>query len=384
MAVAAPARPQATLIAHHPGKIAAVVVTVALGLVLFPRWTNRRESGDAAGPGGSASVQGDPGLNQAAIGGGPPAGMPAGALPPGGATGPASGPGSGVVAGQVAIDVSTIPNGGAISLDSTPLAEPRVVLSLSDPSPHEIVAQAGCRRAVAEMTAADLASFKGALVMELKPRREDVMVGSEPSGARIFVNGRDAGKVTPSVLAIDGCEERTFGLQHAGFRPWSREYDADDDFEAMVEALKKVPLEAIPAGAFMVKKPHEYELEIYDGDRLIGRAGDTISLPEGKYALTFRNDTVFVKETAQVAVAGGRTVTPLINFPALGTLTVQAQPSNCKVFVDGVYVDVTPVLDMPIASGGHRVKVVFVPNDASQEVAVAVNGGKNARVMVKF
>jgi serine/threonine-protein kinase len=366
-AYAAPARPQPTLIAHHPGKIAAVVVTVALGLVLFPRFTNRRESGNPAGPGLAASGEREPGVSQAAIGGAPPGGT-----------------GSGVVAGQVAIDVSTIPNGGAISLDSTPLAAPRVVLSLGDPNPHEIVAQAGCRQAVAEMTAADLASFKGALVMELKPRREDVMVGSEPSGARVFVNGKDTGKATPSVLAIDGCEERTIGLQHSGFRPWSHTYDSDDDFEAMVEALKKVSLDPIPAGAFMVKKPREYELEIYDGDRLIGKAGDTISLPEGKYPLTFRNDKLFVKETAQVAVAGGRTVTPLINFPALGTLTVQAQPSNCKVFVDGVYVDVTPVLDMPIASGGHRVKVVFVPNDASQEVAVAVDGGKNARVMVKF
>ena len=48
------------------------------------------------------------------------------------------------------------------------------------------------------------------------------------------------------------------------------------------------------------------------------------------------------------------------------------------------YVDVTPVLDRPISAGGHRVKVVFVPNGSTQEVPVAVDGGKNARVVVKF
>ena len=85
-----------------------------------------------------------------------------------------------------------------------------------------------------------------------------------------------------------------------------------------------------------------------------------------------------------MTVEGGKESQPVITFPALGTLTVQAQPSNCKVFVDGVYVDVTPVLELPIASGGHRVKVVFVPNGAEQEQAVAVTGGKNALVTVKF
>ncbi len=75
---------------------------------------------------------------------------------------------------------------------------------------------------------------------------------------------------------------------------------------------------------------------------------------------------------------------PTITFPALGTLTVQAQPSNCKVFVDDRYVDVTPVLELPISAGGHRVKVIFVPNGSTQEVPVSIDGGKNARVVVKF
>src|SRR6185503_12803198 len=285
---------------------------------------------------------------------------------------------------MVAIDVSTIPHGGAISLDATPLAEPRVVLSLSDPKPHNIVAEAGCRRAVAEMTASDLASFKGNLVLELKPRLEEVMVSSEPPGARIRLNNHDTGKMTPAVLAIDGCESRSLVLQREGYRPWTASFDADDDFDAMVDSLKKVKLDPVPSGTILIKKPADYDVEIYAGDRRIGKAGETLALVEGKHALTFRNDKLFVKESAQVAVEGGKAATPLITFPAIGSLTVQAQPSNCKVFVDGVYVDVTPVLNLPIASGGHRVKVVFVPNGAEQEVNVAVSGGKDALVTVKF
>jgi hypothetical protein len=190
--------------------------------------------------------------------------------------------------------------------------------------------------------------------------------------------------MTPAVLAIDGCEERTLALVREGYRPWTASYNADDDFDAMVEALRRVRLDPVPAGTLLVKKPQEYDVEIYAGEKRLGRAGATLTLPEGKHALTFRNDKLFVRENVQVTVEGGRSMTPLITFPGLGSLTVQAQPSNCKVFVDGVYVDVTPVLDLPIASGGHRVKVVFVPNGAQQEVAVAVAGGKKALVTVKF
>jgi len=361
----AAAQPQRTSAAKHSLRIAAAVVLCGLGLIFFPRLVNRHEQ-----PGGRFAEAGgtpeDRGLTAgtttlAAAAGGGPAG-----------------------AGMVAIDVSTIPHGGAISLDSTPLAEPRVVLSLSDKKAHNIVAEAGCRRAVAEMTASDLASFKGNLVLELKPRLEEVMVGSEPPGARIRLNDHDTGKMTPAVLAIDGCESRSLVLQREGYRPWTASYDADDDFDAMVDSLKKVKLDPVPSGTILIKKPADYDVEIYAGDRRIGKAGETLALVEGKHALTFRNDKLFVKESAQVAVEGGRASTPLITFPAIGSLTVQAQPSNCKVFVDGVYVDVTPVLNLPIASGGHRVKVVFVPNGAEQEVNVAVSGGKDALVTVKF
>ncbi|HEU4401568.1 MAG TPA: serine/threonine-protein kinase [Candidatus Polarisedimenticolia bacterium] len=368
-----PARP--TLMAHHPGKIAAVLLTAVLCLVIFPRWANRHEPAASAGRGGVASSPGPGNLSSAALGGSAPA-------PPEATAGGAAG--GGVVAGQVSIEVETIPHGGAVSLDRTPLAEPRVVLSLSDPHPHDIVAQAGCRQAVAEMTAADLASYKGSLVLELRPRREDVMLVSEPPGARIVLNGKDSGKVTPAVVTLDGCEERTIALQHDGYRAWSRHFDSDDDFDAMVQALKKIPLEPIPSGTMLIKKPKEYDVDIYAGDRLLGKAGQSIGLTEGKYALTLRNDKLFVRETLQVQVPGGREVSPLVNLPLLGTLTVQAQPSNCKVYVDGVYVDATPIFELPIASGGHRVKVVFVPNGAAQEVNTSIAGGKNSLVTVKF
>ena len=368
------AAPGPTLIAHHPGKIAALVITLVGAVVVFPRLLNHSEPARGAAETLAAGAAADAGgaVSPAAIGGVPAAAS----APPGAAGAPER--------GQVALDVETIPHGGAITLDALPLAEPRIVLSLADAHAHQIVAQAGCRRAAAEMSAADLASFKGPLVLEMTSRKEEVRIVSNPPGASIVVDGRDTGKTTPAGVVLDACADRAVALQQEGYRPWTRQYDATSDFEAMAAELGAVALDPIPKGTLLVKTLKGYEVDVYAGSERLGKSGQPITLLEGTHALTFRNDGLLVKESASVAVAGGRAVTPLVDFPSLGTLTVQAQPSNCKVFVDGAYFDVTPVLNRSIASGSHRVKVVFVPNGAARDVPVKVEPGKNARVVVKF
>src|SRR6266436_8088519 len=55
---AGPARPpRATLVAHRPVKIAALIVISTLGIVLFPRWVNRQESRLTSGPSGPGGAQ---------------------------------------------------------------------------------------------------------------------------------------------------------------------------------------------------------------------------------------------------------------------------------------------------------------------------------------
>jgi len=356
---------QPALLAHHPFKIAALVVTVAAGLLVFPRGANRSEPpGRLRAPGMDGAAATGP-VRAAGMGAPSPAAIGGGAR-------------------RIAVAVETMPHGGSVFLDEIPLAEPRVVLSLDDPKAHDIRARSGCLEATAEMTAADLASFGGPLVLELHARREVVAIGSEPPGARVLIDGRDTGKSTPVEIELDACEHRTIELRHEGNRPWKREFDPDEGVAALATALATVSLDPIPSGNLLVTRPKGYGVDIYVGERRIGRAGEPIPLPEGKHALILRNDEIFLRERATVNVTGGRTVTPAIALAELGHLTVQAQPSNCKVFVDGVYVDVTPMLDRPIAAGGHRVKVVFVPNGATREVGVSIAAGRTERVVVKF
>ncbi|HYV86838.1 MAG TPA: serine/threonine-protein kinase [Patescibacteria group bacterium] len=369
---AAPPVPS-TLIAHHPVKLAAVVVTLVAGLVVFPRWVDRAERLQSHRH--SAAFE-----RGAALAGGATQGAPA-------ETASVAGTGSqdpADPAARVSVDVETRPRGGSVLLDDIPLATPRVVLARSDTNTHAIRARSGCLEAATETTAAELATHTGPITLDLKPRKETVAVGSDPAGARVRLNGRDIGKPTPVSIEMDTCEERKVELALDGRRPWSQTFAVGQGGEDVTRALQSVALQPIPTGTVTIPKPKGYSVEVYAGDRRVGRAGEPISLLEGRHTLTLRNDKLFVRETTQVSVVGDRGASPEIVFPPLGALTVQAQPSNCKVYVDGDFVDVTPVLDLPIAAGAHRVKILFVPNGATRDLNVSIGAGKTERVVVKF
>lgn len=54
--------------------------------------------------------------------------------------------------------------------------------------------------------------------------KREVLVTSEPPGARVFVDGTDTGRTTPTVLTIGGSfgHDHTIGLERQGFRPATR------------------------------------------------------------------------------------------------------------------------------------------------------------------
>ncbi|HZN02477.1 MAG TPA: serine/threonine-protein kinase, partial [Candidatus Polarisedimenticolia bacterium] len=338
--------PQPTLLAHHPVKILALGLTVVLGIALFPRWANRSERRSARQSAGAVQLP-EAGPAQAAGVGGVPAAAAA----------------SG---GRISVDVETKPAGGSVFLDDIPLAEPKVVLALSDPTTHAIRARSGCLEGTAEKSAADLAALHGPLVLELRERREVVAIGSEPPGARIRIDGRDTGKTTPVEIEMDACRERTVDLRLDGHRRWTRTFTAGEDVEAVAGALSAVALEPIPRGTVALPRPKGWSGDVFLGNARVGGAGEPIALDEGTYTLVVRNDKVFARTSVPVTVRANETTRPAVALPGLGSLTVQAQPSNCKVYVDGTYVDVTPVLDLPIAAGAHDIKVVFVPTGAAK------------------
>jgi hypothetical protein len=108
-----------------------------------------------------------------------------------------------------------------------------------------------------------------------------------------------------------------------------------------------------------------------------GQSEARVSLPAGRQTLTLQAATYFLRQDVPVEVRGGEV--SAVQAPALGRLNVRAQPDNCQVFIDGVFVDYPPILDRAVSAGSHTVGFKW-PDGVRQQEAVQVPRGGPAYV----
>ncbi len=106
--------------------------------------------------------------------------------------------------------------------------------------------------------------------------------------------------------------------------------------------------------------------------------GNPIELPAGTYNLTIRaRKGAFIRTTRKVEIVSGETAT--IAEPAMGSLTVTAQPSACRVSIDGEFVDETPIRDLPVQAGNHVIQFNWKTGERLNK-NVSVSAGQNGKI----
>jgi hypothetical protein len=179
-----------------------------------------------------------------------------------------------------------------------------------------------------------------------------LMVRSEPSGARVSVDGRLLG-VTPLDINDLSLGRHTV-LIEADQGSVRRTVSITADRPTLVN-------ESIYAGFLKIFAP--FELQITSGDRAI-RLDDQnqVMLPPGSHQLRLENAALGYRETHRVDVNPGQTSTLSI-VPPPSSLTVTANVP-AVVSVDGEQVGVTPLTDHPIALGTRD---ILVRSESGQE-----------------
>jgi len=138
------------------------------------------------------------------------------------------------------------------------------------------------------------------------------------------------------------------------------------------------PAPALPEGRVDVAST--YPVDVFWRGKLVarGQASPQISLPAGRQVLTLvageyavrTNITVDVRSRAATSVAA----------PPLGRIHIRANPDNCRVFLDGTFLDFPPILDKPLSVGPHAVEFRW-PDGARRVETVEVSRGAPAYVM---
>ncbi len=265
----------------------------------------------------------------------------------------------------VSIRVDTEPGGGRIYVDDREVTAGTITLPRGDTATHTAMAESECFRDSRPVRAGGPDS----LVIKLKtPRLHSVRVTSEPSGARLSLDGRDIGTQAPADVNVPACQPHTLAARLSGYKATSQSFDAKTVWASVSPV--GLTLEKLPDGSVLVKGP--YPLEVFEGSRQIGSSGAPITLPAGRHALRVVNSDLFVDLETDVDVPAGGTASPRVELPGVGQLTVHAKPSNGMVYVNGRKIGAPPILGYSLREGTHVIKVLLDSGQSKEETVLII------------
>jgi serine/threonine protein kinase len=198
-------------------------------------------------------------------------------------------------------------------------------------------------------------------------------VRSDPPGARVKVDGHDAG-IAPILVSNLQPGEHTVVLQndHGTVRHTVT-------IEPGLTAALVTPMAAGPqSGWISITAP--FAMQVYESGDLIGSTEtDKILVTAGTHHLQIINDTLGFKISRNVNVPAGKVVPIGIELPN-GVVNINAVPW-AEVFVDGRAVGETPIGNLQLPIGPHEV-VFRNPQFGERRQAISVTLGGPIRVSV--
>jgi hypothetical protein len=199
-------------------------------------------------------------------------------------------------------------------------------------------------------------------------------VVTDPPGAAVTLDDTRVAGTTPLTLRLDPKKEHRVLVTLDGHG--AREL--------------RIPVGAIPPEMKVSLEPEgpvgrvaviaSYPVDVLWKGRTIGRGltGGQVSLPAGRQTLTLVSPTYFLRANVSVDVPPAGAAT--LDAPPLGKINIRANPDNCQVLIDGVFVDYPPILDRAIAVGAHTVAFKW-PDGGHSEQPVDVGRSSPAYVM---
>ncbi len=278
--------------------------------------------------------------------------------------------------------VRTEPEGLPVQVNGTPLAGD--VIRFPAGGPFEVLtASYGCREAKHRVDAADAGVE---IVLVLDPATATVVVDPGVPGARVTVNGQDAG-AAPATVELDLCRDNTVEVQAEGYRASSATIPAKVtplDARSASSALK---LEAIPTGRLLFPATRVPTLFFVDGQPA-ARTSEGLDLPAGPHEIRATNEERFVDVSVTLDVPAGGTATPAIVIPPLAWLVVQTFPPNCRVALKRKGSAWRQIGESPLryelAAGRYVLRVDARDSGESREQDINLAPGTNAPIRVSF
>jgi hypothetical protein len=179
-------------------------------------------------------------------------------------------------------------------------------------------------------------------------------IASQPAGARLVIDGRETGEVTPAQVPFSAGDEHRLALELDGYRTAGWSFTVDQlSAEQRRDRRLFFPLEPdVPPAVIALEATYPVAV-IVDGRRVAAARSHAIEHPPGSVEVTLVAAEVFFRQTKTLELESGERTE--LAVPRTVTATIVANPANCRISIDGQVVDFTPISDLPIVVGAHQV-----------------------------
>ena len=276
------------------------------------------------------------------------------------------------------LSVTTNPAGVPVVIDGEPRGVTPLILELA-PGRHELrlAANGGNARVIPVTITAGGTVSQSIELPSAGPQTGQLTVRTEPSGARVTVDGMTQGQ-TP--LTLEGLTpgNHTVVLANDVSSVTHEVMVQPGATASLVVPMSSTPQNAPVSGWISVSAPAE--VQVYEDTRLLGTSrSDRIMVSAGRHELDIVNEALDYRVSRVVTVAPGQ-VSPLrLEWPK-GSMALNAQPW-ADVWIDGERIGETPIGNVSVAIGPHEI-VFRHPQLGEQVVRATVTAGQSAKVSV--
>jgi hypothetical protein len=189
----------------------------------------------------------------------------------------------------------------------------------------------------------------------------------------VTLDGQRVAGVTPLDLTFDAGKAHVVGISLESYAAQEITLEAGRD-------KGEIRLRLEPAGPLAtVTVASSYPIDVSWRGRSLakGEVSPRVQVPGGRQVLSVAAPGHFVRAEVVVNTAPGGAAS--VDAPALGRVSIRANPDNCQVSIDGVFVDYPPILDKPVGAGSHVVSFKW-PDGVETKETVEVPPGKVAFV----
>ena len=207
-------------------------------------------------------------------------------------------------------------------------------------------------------------------------------VETEPPGARVFVDGKETGKLTPASLELPPQTPLMLTLRKQGFAESSTKTTAPAPGEhALYHTV--LPLEGAVALLTVTTEPAVADVSV-DGLLLAPPAPshDTFVAPGARHRVK-ATAPGFVDARQEVTVAGGEHKSLHLALVAGGTLAVRLNVA-AKVLVDGKAVGTAPLPPLGLPPGEHSLALRGTTPPFDYSTKVSLERGHTLEVRLDF